>query len=326
MAEAKDIVARADLLHMLMVEQPPTKIFTQEEIKRLSGDDDMVKVLKITQSLIDRKMIKLVKVGDDLRIQAILAAETRKLTSMSEDEQMIYSYIEASGREGIWTKTLKAKTNMHQHIVIRCLKLLEQQRYVKLIKSVKHPTRKIYMLYNLQPSIDVTGGPWFTDSELDTEFIDSLLTVVWRYIALKTFPTAFQEPQANTNVLQSAFPAQHTGFATLESIMEFITSHKITNVDLGPNDIRSLCDVLIFDDKIELVKNTLDVYTAVWQSVLEAGYGRQYNDEKCLTDSQKDFVEVLKGSHQFSVFDYHSVINDEIPQEDVVYLDSWTHQ
>ena len=33
------------------------------------------------------------------------------------------------------------------------------------------------MLYNLQPSIDVTGGPWFTDSELDTEFIETLLEV-----------------------------------------------------------------------------------------------------------------------------------------------------
>lgn len=326
MAEANDITASAELLHMLMVEQPPSKIFTQDEIKRLSGEDDMVKVLKITQCLIDRKMIKLVKVGDDLRIQAISAAETRKLTLMSEDEQMIYSYIEASGREGIWTKTLKAKTNMHQHIVIRCLKLLEQQRFVKLIKSVKHPTRKIYMLYNLQPLIDVTGGPWFTDSELDTEFIDSLLTVVWRFIALKLFPTAFQEPQPNTNVLQSSFPSQHTGYATLDLIMDFITAHKITNVDLGANDIRSLCEVLVFDDKIELVKNTLDVYTAVWQSVLEAGYGRQYNDEKCLSELQKDFVEAWKLLLQFSVFDYYSVINDEMPAEDVVYLDKWTHE
>ena len=42
------------------------------------------------------------------------------------------------------------------------------------------------MLYNLQPSIDVTGGPWFTDSELDTEFIETLLEVCWRFIVGKT--------------------------------------------------------------------------------------------------------------------------------------------
>lgn len=314
------------MLHLRMSEAPSSKLFTQDELKQLINEDDLVKILGMTQSLIDRKMMKLVKLGEELRFQAILASETRKLTSMTDDEQMIYSYIEASGREGIWTKTLKAKTNMHQHIVMRCLKQLESQRYVKLIKSVKHPTRKIYMLYNLQPSVDVTGGPWFTDSELDTEFIDSLLTVVWRYIALKTYPTAFQDPAPNTNVLQSTFPAHHPGFATLDSIMEFITSNKITNIDLALNDIRSLCEVLIYDDKIELAKNTSDVYIATWQSVLEAGYGRQYNDETCLNESQKDFVEMMKAELQFSVFDFYGVINDDVKEDDVVYLDKWTHQ
>lgn len=317
---------RADVLHLRMSEAPSSKLFTQDELKQLINEDDLVKILGMTQSLIDRKMMKLVKLGEELRFQAILASETRKLTSMTDDEQMIYSYIEASGREGIWTKTLKAKTNMHQHIVMRCLKQLESQRYVKLIKSVKHPTRKIYMLYNLQPSVDVTGGPWFTDSELDTEFIDSLLTVVWRYIALKTYPTAFQDPAPNTNVLQSTFPAHHPGFATLDSIMEFITSNKITNIDLALNDIRSLCEVLIYDDKIELAKNTSDVYIATWQSVLEAGYGRQYNDETCLNESQKDFVEMMKAELQFSVFDFYGVINDDVKEDDVVFLDKWTHQ
>lgn len=317
---------KADLLHLRMAEAPASKLFTQDELKQLINEQDLVKILGLTQSLIDRKMMKLVKVGEELRFQAILASETKKLTSMNDDEQMIYSYIEASGREGIWTKTLKAKTNMHQHIVMRCLKLLEQQRYVKLIKSVKHPTRKIYMLYNLQPSVEVTGGPWFTDSELDTEFIDSLLTVVWRYIALKTYPTAFQDPAPNTNVLQSVFPANHTGFAMLDSIMDFITSHKITNIDLAVNDIRSLCDVLVYDDKIELVKGTSDVYMATWQSVLEAGYGRQYNDETCLNESQKDYVENMNLAHQYSVFDFYSVINDEIKEDDIAFLDKWVHQ
>lgn len=317
---------RADVLHLRMTEAPASKLFTQDDLKQLINEDDLVKILGMTQSLIDRKMMKLVKVGDDLRFQAILAADTKKLTSMSEDEQMIYTYIEASGREGIWTKTLKAKTNMHQHIVLRCLKNLEGQRYVKLIKSVKHPTRKIYMLYNLQPSVDVTGGPWFTDSELDTEFIDSLLTVVWRYIALKTYPTAFQDPAPNINVLQTTFPARHPGFATLDSIMDFISANKITNIDLALNDIRSLCEVLIFDDKIEVEKDTSDVYIATWQSVLEAGYGRQYNDKTCLSESQKDFVEVMAAEQQFSVFDYYGVINDEVKEDDLVFLDKWTHQ
>lgn len=313
---------KADVLYLRMSEAPASKLFTQEELKLLMNTD-LESIMRMSQSLINRKMMKLIKVGEELHFQVISVTETKKLVSMNEDEQMVYSYIEASGREGIWTKTLRAKTNIHQHIVARCLKLLENQRFIKLIKSVKYPTRKIFMLYNLQPSIDVTGGPWFTDSELDTEFIDSLLTVVWRFIASKTFPTAFQNPTPNTNILLSVFPANHTGFASLDAIMDFITQHKITNIDLALNDIRSLCEVLIFDDKIELARDTSDVYKATWQSVLEAGYGRQYNESGVLNETQKAYVDSLNEVHQYSVFEHYSVINDEVKPEDVAHLDAW---
>ena len=34
------------------------------------------------------------------------------------------------------------------------------------------------MLYELTPSIEVTGGPWFADSELDKEFINEVLAAI----------------------------------------------------------------------------------------------------------------------------------------------------
>jgi DNA-directed RNA polymerase III subunit RPC6 len=30
------------------------------------------------------------------------------------------------------------------------------------------------MLQGLEPSVEITGGPWYTDNELDTEFIKLL--------------------------------------------------------------------------------------------------------------------------------------------------------
>lgn len=309
---------RSDVLYLRMAEAAPSKLFSQEELQQLMGENDLVKLLTMTQSLIDRKMMKLIKVGEELRFQAILVSETKKLTQMTDDEQMLYSYIEALGREGIWTKTLKAKTNLHQHIVMRSLKLLENQRYIKLIKSVKYPTRKIYMLYNLQPSIDVTGGPWFTDLELDTDFIDSLSMVVWRYIANETFPSVFKA-ERHHNVVQSVYPASHTGFASLDSVVEFVAVKDITTVKLATNDIRSICELLVYDDKIELVKDTADVYKATWQSVLEAGFGQP--DMAQLSERQRQFVE---GLDSFSVFDHYKVIEEkEEAAEDVSYLDAW---
>jgi len=311
-------------LHQKMLEAPPSELFSQQQLQDLINISKPAELLSVAQELINRKLIKISQVGDELRFQAVSTDEATKITSMTDDEAMVYSYIEASGREGIWTKTLKAKTNLHQHVVVRCLKALENQRYIKSIKSVKHPTRKIYMLYNLQPSIEVTGGPWFTDSELDTEFIDSLLTVIWRFVASKTYPTALQEPTANVNIVQASYPANHTGFVGLESIMQFITANKITNIDLGISDIRSLCDVLVYDDKLELVKDTADIYKATWQSVLEAGFGNNWREESNNYLINPSLKSQLLNS-PYSIFDHYSMIADTVDENDTVYLDSWSN-
>lgn len=93
--------------------------------------------------------------------------------------------IRAASNTGIWTKELKKKTNLHTIVLNRTLKSLEQRQEIKAVKHVKYPTRKIYMLYNLTPSSEVTGGAWYTDQELDTDFIDSLKAACLKYITAR---------------------------------------------------------------------------------------------------------------------------------------------
>jgi DNA-directed RNA polymerase III subunit RPC6 len=73
---------------------------------------------------------------------------------MGGEENMVLSQIQAAGNEGgkhllfslsacvhfspgIWTKHLKAKTELHQTVITRCLKSLESKQLIKAIKSVK---------------------------------------------------------------------------------------------------------------------------------------------------------------------------------------------
>ena len=100
------------------------------------------------------------------------------------------------GISGIWTKHLKAKTNLAQALIDKCLKVLTQKKLIKRVQSVQvraspfmptlrhasdlvpfsqHPTRKIYMLEGVEPSVALTGGPWYTDNELDVAFINTLI-------------------------------------------------------------------------------------------------------------------------------------------------------
>ena len=41
------------------------------------------------------------------------------------------------------------------------------------------------MLFDIEPSTDVTGGPWFSDNELDSEFIEGLCKASFKFIASK---------------------------------------------------------------------------------------------------------------------------------------------
>ncbi|CCH42067.1 DNA-directed RNA polymerase III subunit [Wickerhamomyces ciferrii] len=255
----------AKKLHQAMIEEPENTLFTEPELRKIAEVESAADLMVIVQVLLNQSLVKLVKQNGELRFQAVEIQEAAKRANMTSDESIIYSYIEASGREGIWTKTIKARTNLHQHVVLRCLKSLEGQRFIKSVKSVKFPTRKIYMLYHLTPSIEVTGGPWFTDGELDSEFVDSLLTIVWRFVTNKTFPNIFND-DANLKKNQ-LYAANYKNYSTLEEILEFITRSQVTSEELIENDIRSLCQVLVYDDKLE--KLNLDCYRSTYQSVVD---------------------------------------------------------
>lgn len=263
MTEANEQAAKT--LHEAMTSKPENTLFTEKELRTIAGVETGADLMVIIQVLLNQSLVKLVKQNGELRFQAVEIQEAAKRANMNSDESIIYSYIEASGREGIWTKTIKARTNLHQHIVLRSLKSLESQRFIKSVKSVKFPTRKIYMLYHLTPSIEVTGGPWFTDGELDSEFVDSLLTIIWRFVTNKTFPNVFSN---NSNLQQNQlYSSTYKNYSTVEEILDFIIKSQVTSEELIESHIRSLCEVLVYDDKLEKVN--LDCYRSTYQSIVD---------------------------------------------------------
>ena len=66
----------------------------------------------------------------------------------------------SSDSTGVWTKDMKFKTNLQQPQVTKILKELEQRTLVKAIKPVNQPSKKFYMLFDLEPAREITGGAW----------------------------------------------------------------------------------------------------------------------------------------------------------------------
>lgn len=55
------------------------------------------------------------------------------------------------------------------------------------------------MMFHLDPSVEMTGGPWYTDNELDTEFIKLLCRACLQFIKDRVWATSFHYHDAITH-------------------------------------------------------------------------------------------------------------------------------
>ncbi|RPD52907.1 hypothetical protein L226DRAFT_496070 [Lentinus tigrinus ALCF2SS1-7] len=185
--------------------------------------------------------------------RAVMKKELEVKKDLSGEEAMILSYIQAAKNEGIWTKHLKAKTELHQTVIDRCLKSLVQKQLIKATKSVKYPTRKIYMLYHLQPSDEMTGGPWYTDNELDTEFIKLLCSACVRFIRDRSTPKQ-KHTDSSSSGTQPLYPISAAPqYPTAQQIQSFLSKSRITETELTVEHVETLLNVLVLDGDIERV-------------------------------------------------------------------------
>jgi len=99
---------------------------------------------------------------------------------------MVYELIDEAGADGIWSRTLKGRLKIHESVLKTCIKHLETKGYITDMKSVEHPNKKMYIKANLRPSDRATGGPWYTDSNLDEAFIVGLEKIIFNFIRMKS--------------------------------------------------------------------------------------------------------------------------------------------
>lgn len=99
---------------------------------------------------------------------------------------MVYELIDEAGSDGIWSRTLKGRLKIHESVLKTCIKYLETKGYITDMKSVEHPNKKMYIKANLRPSDRATGGPWYTDSNLDEAFITGLERIIFNFIRMKS--------------------------------------------------------------------------------------------------------------------------------------------
>lgn len=230
--------------------------------------------------------------------------------SLSQDEALVYSYIEVAAREGIWSKLLRNKTNLHMTTMNRAVKSLENKNMIKAVKLVKYPNRKTYMLAKLQPSENVTGGPFYTDGVLDEEFAHQMSLWSERYVIGRSWwhPPLPEVPERKISSKLTQEQAEeiraqelrrrgygrdrsqamlpmgpgYNGYPTLSEVTSAINESGLSGVVMKEAEMKQLLDILVWDGRLERVRKS-KAYRAVrnFDGDNEAGHGNGLAESPC---------------------------------------------
>lgn len=199
---------------------------------------------------------------------------------------MVYSSIESSGTQGIWTKTIKAKSGVHAKVLDRVYKSLENRGLIKPMKSVKHPQRKMYIRAGLTPSEEATGGTWFNDGRLDIGMIEAVTSAMEAYCSIQSWRVIEDDPEDSlTNGLKrkqpddgfdetgkgkgkkmengrietgnkpkrpqyESHPPGYQQYPTLNDFSQELMDKRITQLAIPNNAIQQVLDIMVYDSKL----------------------------------------------------------------------------
>ncbi|KAH7273484.1 RNA polymerase Rpc34 [Fusarium solani] len=165
-------------------------MFSQDDLLRLDviPNRDLMLLARVVQSLSDDKLfITMREASGQVLWKWRDAQEAHKYKQCSTDEQvMVYSLIDDSGGDGIWSQTLQKRLNMHDSVLKNALKQLQTKGLIAPFKNVEHPNKKMFIKASIRPSDRATGGPWYTDQNLDEAFIEELQRFVFDYLKLQS--------------------------------------------------------------------------------------------------------------------------------------------
>ncbi|CDO68539.1 hypothetical protein BN946_scf184998.g36 [Trametes cinnabarina] len=133
----------------------------------------------------------------------------------------------------------------------QCLKSLTQKQLIKTVTDVRHATWKIYMLFNLEPSVELSGGPWYTDKELDTEFIRLLTNVCLKIIRDRSMAKA---KNSDNGTVRQLYPVSHASYPNAAQISNLLNKSRVTGTVFTVEHVEMLLQVLILNGKVEKVR------------------------------------------------------------------------
>ncbi|OVA19488.1 RNA polymerase Rpc34 [Macleaya cordata] len=155
-------------------------------------------------------------------------ATTQKL---SDPERRLYDLIRSKEDMGIWKGDMKWETKLLEPFVTKSLKSLKDKRLIKEVVNIHKKGKKYFMAVEFEPSMELTGGAWYVEGKLDTEFIQILKEQCMKHIyKLKV--------------------------ATVEGITESIRKSGLFKVECTIKQIAEIVQTLVLDNEVVKISST----------------------------------------------------------------------
>lgn len=198
-------------------------------LKKKLGEEKYLLLPQVVNELMQESKLNISRLENDLYYQLVSDDIAVKLKDLDESTKLVYQVIESASNKGIWIKDIKARINVHHNTLTKLIKTLEQRKLVKAVKSVNSKNKNLYMLYELTPAEEITGGPWYTDQTFDHGFINDL-----RHF-----------------ILLCVKKLNHGKGVTLTQISHKMKQANVSKVPLDLDKVQQLVQTLAFDYLIE---------------------------------------------------------------------------
>ncbi|KAF7683694.1 putative DNA-directed RNA polymerase III subunit rpc6 [Astathelohania contejeani] len=159
-----------------------------------------------------------------------------------EEEKIIYNLIKESGGKGMWLRDLSAKTHIPQNLISKLLKSLESRKQIKAVKSIKN-NRKVYIAYDENPSEELTGGIFYNESNVDEEFINEMMKIIYTFI----YKNSYSVDEEELNKFED--------HVTIEMIYSFLDKSGVSAVKINLADLKILLKIMEYDGVVRQINN-----------------------------------------------------------------------
>lgn len=215
-----------------LLREPQYKLgMANKAVKAKFHADEQNFLVEVINELSSQSRLHMSKSGVDNQLFYTLVDDevAQKYQGLDVTAKMVLQVIEKAGNNGIWTKDIRMQTNIQLQALNKIFKQLEQRRLIKPVKSVTAKAKKFYMLFELTPSKELTGGVWYSGLDFDHEFISELRTFVMHCVR-------------RLNGGQGV---------TLAEIKNKMLEAKVSKVELSLDEVKQLCRTLVYDYHIE---------------------------------------------------------------------------